>query len=148
METVAAMTFKVVPDKQREKFIPELVGMNMKALMNFEAMIFNHMDNATKGTENEYKGGMWDFIVFENGAKAMVLSGDYTKVLQVAEQQNYYRGSMSQLSLCIALNLCVCSRLSFAVGQPAAQLLADNFHLLREVADTLEDGAEIFGFID
>jgi hypothetical protein len=145
---VEAIPYKVVPESKREKFIPNLVANNFKALMHFDAMVFNQMDNATEGTENEYTGGMWDFLEFENGAKAMVLSGDYNKVMQVAPQQNYYSGSMSQLSLCIAINICVCSRLSFAVAGAAQHNLAENYHLLREVADTLPDGVEIFGFID
>lgn len=142
------ITYKKVPTRSRLKFLPTLVANNMRVMLVYECSVFDKMTASTAGTETPYQGGKWDFLEFENGAKAMVLSGDYDKVLQANQQLNYYSGSMSQFALSIAINMMICSQLSFATRGMTQTNLAENYHKLRAVASELPDAVEIFGFLD
>lgn len=142
-EVDATIPFKLVPNRSRMRFLPTLVAGHMAAMLHYENQVFSLMGKSNP----EYRGGSWDFIEFDNGAKAMVLR-DHDKQIEVIEQPNYYSGTMSQFALCIAVNLCVSSRLSFVTQGQTQKNLANNYHLLREVAAGLPDGREIFGYID
>lgn len=133
-----------VPTRSRMRFLPNLVAGNMAAMVHFESQVFTMMGKS----DPNYGGGSWDFIEFENGAKAMVLSGDYDRKVEVIEQPNYYSGTMSQFALSVAISLCVSSRLSFVTRGQTQKNLVENYHKLREVAGNLPDGVEIFGYID
>lgn len=136
--------FKLVPNRSRMRFLPTLVAGHMAAMLNFESQVFTMMGKS----DPNYSGGSWDFIEFENGAKAMVLAGDYDRQIGVIEQPNYYSGTMSQFALSVAISLCVSSRLSFVTRGQTQKNLVENYHKLREVAGNLPDGVEIFGYID
>lgn len=145
---IKSIGYRIVESDERADFIPNLVKGNIKALMNYENIVYHRMTMATEGTENEYAGGMWQFIEFDNGAKAMVWDEPFDKVLTINEQMNYFCKPMTVLNLCIAINICACSDLAFAIHGAAQESLVDNYHKLREVADTLPGGDTIFGFID
>lgn len=110
------------PTRERMKFLPKLAGPLM---MQFEAHLFKLMDEHSNGA---YKGGYWEMYEFPNGALMMVYE-DLTPV-KVTQPANYFEGEMSLLVLSMALNLHLCSNLSFHPRAP--QSLGQNYHLLMD----------------
>lgn len=141
---VKPIGFRIVRHAERNKFLIDLCGGNIAASMMYETRIFNRMSRTTPA----YHGGGWHFVEFENGARAMVLKDELDKLWEIAPQANYFERPMTLLNLCVALNICVSSDMAWNTPNHTAQLLSRNYHLLREVADTLPDGETIFGFID
>lgn len=108
--------------KERLSFLPKLAGPLM---MQFEAAMYVNM---TQFTNNQYNGGYWQMYEFPNGALMMVFE-DLTPV-HVTQPSNYYEGTMSMLVLSMALNLHLCSNMSFHPKAP--KTMANNYHLLME----------------
>jgi hypothetical protein len=122
------MKHTIVPERLRPTFIPNLLANNLKALLNFENLIYQFMNKFTE----EYNGGYWEFVTFENGAKAMILN--YEKVVPCNHEENYFSGEMSFRSLSLACNLMVCSHMSFMTFGQTQENLGNNYHLLRDVS--------------
>lgn len=121
------MKHTIVADRFRSEFIPNLVGQNPQAIMAYENAIYAFMRKFT----DQYKGGHWEFIEFENGAKAMIF--DHSEIVLCHNPDNYYEGAMSLRALSMACNLMACSHLGFwAIGWTYDRR-AKNYHLLREV---------------
>ena len=149
------MKFTVVKQEDRLDFFPKLVAMDMVTLMMFENSLYAAISEAT----DSYAGGMWEFIIFENGAMAAVLLDteetefelnkdfDCGTTVQVNLQQNYYGGRMSLFSLSLAVNMLQCSRLSFT-KRKSAIALGTNYHLLREALHEYPEYSEIHSFLD
>ncbi len=133
--------------RERLRFLPKLAGPLM---MQFEAMLFHLMGEYSNGA---YNGGFWQMYEFPNGALMMVYE-DLTPV-QVTQPSNYFEGEMSMLVLSMALNLHLCSNLSFNPKAPAT--LGQNYHLLMEnFYDWADNGwvgvpaefSKLMGFLD
>lgn len=122
------MKHTIVPDRLRPTFIPQFLAQDFKALLNFENLIYQFMNKFTP----EYHDAMWDFVTFENGAKAMVLNVE--KVVPCENVDNYFSGEMSLRSLSLACNLMVCSHMSFMTFGQTQENLSNNYHLLRDVS--------------
>ncbi len=143
-DVVKPIGFRIVRHAERKKFLIDLCGGNIMASLEYENRIFGRMHRTTPN----YGGGGWHFVEFENGARAMVFKDELDKLYPIHPQANFFEKPMSLLNLCVALNICVCSDMAWNTPNHTAQLLSRNYHLLREVADTLPDGQTIFGFID
>ena len=136
------MDFTIAKQEDRENFIPELVSMDMRMLMNFENAIYIMMDRLNP----EYSGGSWDFITMPNGAKAMVLISD--DVVNVPPQPNYFEGDINEFALTYALNMYVCSHFSFGEGK-GAESVGENFHKLSEaIPEDYQWAGKIFALLD
>lgn len=122
------MQHVIIAEKDRPNFLPTLVANNLMAMMAYEGMVFSTMSKFTKA----YNGGMWDFVEFEGGGKAMILP--QTFVVACHNHDNYFEGKMSIRSLSLACNLMVASHLSFQVTGQCQDNLSENYHLLREVS--------------
>ena len=140
------MKYRIVSESKRLDFIPELVAMDLKALMNYEPLIYTLMDNGTSCDNEPYSGGYWEFRVYENGAKAMVLDED--RRFEVQRMCDGAEGNMSAEALSLACNIMACSMLCGVVTDKAQESLANNYHLLRDAIDGNADAGEIFRFID
>lgn len=121
------MKHTIVADRFRTGFIPNLVDHNPQATMAYENAVYAFMQKFT----DQYKGGHWEFIEFENGAKAMIFDHDQIVICQ--NPDNYYEGGMSLRALSMACNLMACSHLSFRTTGWTHDRLVKNYHLLREV---------------
>lgn len=155
------MKLRVVKPEEREEFIPNLVAMNMRLLLAFENLWCSKMGNATK----EYKGGMLQFVEFENGAKSIMVGlpdggigtewrefneviTEETPKVPVTCVTNYYEGKMSLAALSLACTAAVCSMLSFSGDNAGARAVAENYHKLVEVFPSSVDLGEIYKFLD
>lgn len=149
------MKYKTMPEGT---FLPTLLGYHMQAMSMFESNMFSLMDR----NNEDYNGGNWNCVEFENGAMAM-LFGDMETMVEVPEQQNYFSGAMSELALSMALNMLLCSQFSFTLERnfpETSELVAKNYHLLRDAfcpADdkgnnigifSSEDVGAVFRFLD
>lgn len=121
------MKHTIVADRFRSEFIPNLVAQNPQATLAYENAVYAFMRKFT----DYYKGGHWEFIEFENGAKAMIF--DHGEIVMCHNHDNYYDGGMSIRALSMACNLMACSHLSFMTTGQTQDRLAENYHLLREV---------------
>ncbi len=121
------MKHTIIADRFRPNFIPDLVAHNPKAMLQYEAAVYNFMNQFT----DAYNGGHWEFIEFENGAKAMIF--DHPEIVMCHNHDNYYEGGMSLRALSMACNLMACSHLSFQTSGQTQDNLAQNYHLLRDV---------------
>lgn len=121
------MNHTIVPDHLRTAFIPNLLANNLRALLQFENLIYQFMNKFTK----EYNGGRWEFVTFENGGKAMIF--DFENVVPVENVDNYYSGQMSLRALSLASNMMVCSHMSFLTFGKTQENLSANYHFLRDV---------------
>lgn len=108
--------------KERLAFLPKLAGPLM---MQFEAALYVNMTQFSKGA---YNGGYWEMYEFPNGALMMVYE-NLTKV-PVSQPSNYYEGTMTLLVLSMALNLHLCSNMSFHPKAP--RTMGTNYHLLMD----------------
>lgn len=138
------MKYRTLNELERPYFLTGLNAGKVMAGVRFEGSIFDLMGR----NDPNYVGGLWEFIQYENGAKAIVLGTVDDFKIKVPPQMNYWEGEMSPFALSIALNMTLCSYMSFE-GGIVGESLGNNYHLLRETLDDecMEAGA-IFGFLD
>lgn len=136
----------IIADDQRSEFLPNFLMNNTLAIIKFEALVYDY----TRSSTPEYNGGYWEFVEFENGAKAILFND--SKKVPCSNDGNWFEGEMSLLALSLASNLMACSHMSFVTQGDLQQRVSDNFYLLREVASEHEwfksEAPSIFAIID
>lgn len=142
------ITHSLCPEKERLNFLPTLVAGNARFMMAYEQAVYNFMNTFTQ----HYQGGYWDFVVFSNGARAMLFKLDEDTKVECENDDNYFDGNMSLRALSLACNLMTCSHLSFTAQGETQEVLGRNYHLLRQVSFEHElfvrEASEIWGLLD
>ncbi|OWT55242.1 antirestriction protein [Candidimonas nitroreducens] len=136
MTTTTEVTKTLVPEAQRERFLPKHLGKNM---LRFEAMVFD-----TASRYSDYTGGYWEFYELSNGGMFMAPSGGPKDGYHFKNGMNDADAYLSPEALGIVACLYAFSHLSFAGDGHAGDL----FHLLLDYAYTLPEAAAIGKAID
>lgn len=148
MSELNVITHALCPEKERMNFLPTLVAGNGRFVLAYEQTVYNFMNKFTQ----HYQGGYWDFVVFSNGARAMIFRLEYQTKVQCENDDNYFDGEMSLRALSLACNLMACSHLSFQAEGQTQEVLSRNYHLLRQVSFEHElfvpEASEIWGLLD
>lgn len=138
------MKYRTQKREDHNNFLLDLCGGNLTKSMDMEAFIMDKMDEY----DPNYIGGMWDMILFRNGAKAMVFGSFDDPKFQIPKQDNGYSGKMSPLAFSLTLNLFFCSVSSFDRSE-AGDRLGENYHLLYESLDNdIEELGDILRYLD
>lgn len=130
-ETAAdRISANTVPVRERLSFLPYLFG---SAFMRGEQAVYATTDRNCPS----YSGGYWEYVVLSNGGKFMYPTLDNPNVPYVSSStgsEHNMTGEAVGISTC----LLVLSAMSFSAyedgKQNLSQLLARNFHLLRDFA--------------
>ena len=144
------MDYTVIDDQaERGMFLVQLACGNVLKSIEYENALFSLYQR----NDDEYTGGLWTMMQFNNGARAMVYDMESDRKIDVPAQQNYFKGEMTPLALSLALNMFVCSHMSFdAASGHAAQSFGENYQLLRVAIfndeSTCKEVPAIAGFLD
>jgi hypothetical protein len=137
----AAPGAALVPEHQREDFLPELFGSRQFFLA--ELLVYDWMAR----TCPTYSGGHWLFYrVDSQGAGYMAPSID--SPVQVWIEGNGFVGDMSVDAAGIVVTLFTLSHLSFSARGDDQELLVSRYHALREFALAHPEARAIFAAID
>lgn len=134
----------IVPEHERLSFLPCLFG---SAFIFGEQAIYETTDRNCPA----YSGGYWEYVLLSNGGRFM-----YPRL--TAPNSSYispYMGNefwLSNEAIGIASCLLVLSSMSFTAHEERktnlSQLLAHNFHLLRDFTLDHPESGKIFAIID
>ena len=131
---------KVVPDKDRLKFLPKHVGLFMT---RFETSVYNWMSRL----DNEYNGGYWEFYELDNGGFFLAPSEDRDyKLCSI----NHNEEVVSNISAGITVTLFALNALMVIENIPDSMQsqLVDKYYALRDFAADYIEAKEIFSLID
>ncbi len=127
-----------VPEGQRLSITADLFGAFFP--MRLEPAIFNLAGQLAES----YNGGYWLFYVLSNGvsgSSGFYMAPDFDHGFHVV-CENGFQGDLSADALGITACLYAYSHLSFSAPPMMAEVLADQYHWLREYAmDHAEAGA-------
>lgn len=134
----------IVPEHDRIDFLPRLFG---SAFMSGEQAIYTTTDRYCAA----YSGGYWEYVLLSNGGRFMYPRLDTPSVSYLsAFMGNEYH--LTGEAVGIAACLMVLSSMSFSAHEEGkknlSQLLARNFHLLRDFALDHPESEGIFAVID
>lgn len=133
---------KLVPENERESFLPKLFGARM--FFHGEPMVYDWMRRLCKA----YTGGFWEFYtVGDGGAGFMVprMDGPVT----VSVETNGYEGDMSAEAAGIVATLFALNHLMFrTTNATATEVLCDRYEQLRAFAAEHGERQAIFRAID
>lgn len=140
------MKYQIADIRGEKEFLLELVANDPIALLNYMKMFSYIAEKSTESDDKHFPFGEPELRRYENGAMAIVY-GDSER-FKVTCNTNWYDGEMSAEALSLACNMWVCSNLSFNTTGDAQQALANNYHLLYDIAYDHKDACEVAGFLD
>ncbi len=141
-QEASAAAARLVPEGERDKFLPQLFGARM--FFHGEPTVYSWMSKLCKA----YTGGYWEFYAIgDQGAGFMVPRMDGPVTLFV--DTNGYEGQMSAEAAGIVVTLFALNHLMFSTpSKGAVDLLCDRYEELREYAMEHAEQREIFRAID
>ena len=131
---------KVVPDKDRLKFLPKHVGLFMT---RFETSVYNWMSRL----DNEYNGGYWEFYELDNGGFFLAPSEDRDyKLCSI----NHNEEVVSNIAAGIVVTLFALNSLMVIenISDSMQEILVNKYYALRDFAADYIEAKEIFSLID